>query len=89
MDLGLQIVDWTASPTVLVRVQSAESMVKFKSDKTYLLVGMAGDMGRSLCRWMILHGSKHVVLTSRNPSIEQSWLDEMKELGGMVKVMSM
>jgi hybrid polyketide synthase/nonribosomal peptide synthetase ACE1 len=89
MDLGLQIVDWTASPTVPVRVQSAESMVKFKSDKTYFLVGMAGDMGRSLCRWMILHGAKHVVLTSRNPVIEKSWLDDVQELGGMVKVMSM
>jgi hybrid polyketide synthase / nonribosomal peptide synthetase ACE1 len=89
VDLGLQIVDWTASPTVLVRVQSAESIAKFKSDKTYLLVGMAGDMGRSLCRWMILHGAKHVVLTSRNPGVDKSWLDDMQELGGMVKVMSM
>jgi hybrid polyketide synthase/nonribosomal peptide synthetase ACE1 len=89
VDLGLQIVDWTTSPTVPVRVQSAESLVRFKSDKTYLLIGMAGDMGRSLCRWMILHGAKHVVLTSRNPSIEKSWLDDMQELGGMVKVMSM
>jgi hybrid polyketide synthase/nonribosomal peptide synthetase ACE1 len=89
VDLGLQIVDWTSSPTVPVRVQSAESMVRFKSDKTYLLVGMAGDMGRSICRRMILHGAKHVVLTSRNPGIEQNWLDDMKELGGTVKVMSM
>jgi hybrid polyketide synthase/nonribosomal peptide synthetase ACE1 len=89
VDLGVPIVDWTANLTVPVRVQSAESLVKFKSDKTYLLVGMTGDMGRSLCRWMILHGAKHVVLTSRNPRIENSWLDEMMELGGIVKVMSM
>lgn len=87
--LGLQIIDWNTLSTLPMRVQSAESLMKFRSDRTYLLIGMAGNLGRSLCRWMILHGAKHIVLTSRNPSIAQSWLDEMSKLGGAVKVMAM
>ncbi|KAG4439202.1 hypothetical protein IFR05_005293 [Cadophora sp. M221] len=86
---ALQIVDWSTGSKLPVRVQSAESMIRFKSDRTYLLIGMAGNLGRSLCRWMILHGAKHIVLTSRNPNIEQSWLDEMESIGSAVKIMAM
>ncbi|KAK0101698.1 hypothetical protein ONS95_006853 [Cadophora gregata] len=86
---GLQIVDWGSGSKLPIRIQSAESMMRFKSDKTYLLIGMAGNLGRSLCRWMILRGAKHIVLTSRNPNIEQSWLDEIESIGGVVSIMSM
>ncbi|KAI9052675.1 hypothetical protein LZ554_004014 [Drepanopeziza brunnea f. sp. 'monogermtubi'] len=86
---NVTIVDWTNCSKLPVRIQSAESLMRFKNDRTYLLVGMAGNLGRSLCRWMILHGARHIVLTSRNPGIEQSWLDEMAQLGGDVKVMAM
>ena len=72
-----------------VKIQTAESRVRLKGDKTYFLVGMAGDLGRSLCRWMILHGAKYLVITSRNPMIGRCWLEEMHELGGLVKVMAM
>ncbi|KAH6721537.1 putative polyketide synthase [Leptodontidium sp. MPI-SDFR-AT-0119] len=86
---ALQLVDWSTGSKLPVRIQSAESMMRFKSDRTYLLIGMAGNLGRSLCRWMLLHGAKHIVLTSRNPNIEQSWLDEMESLGGAVRIMAM
>ncbi|KAF8860715.1 hypothetical protein BDZ45DRAFT_800653 [Acephala macrosclerotiorum] len=86
---GLKIVDWTASSLLPVRVQSAESLMRFKADRTYLLAGLSGNLGRSLCQWMILHGAKHIVLTSRKPQIDQSWLDEMYELGGEIKIMAM
>ncbi|KAE8448019.1 hypothetical protein EG329_009942 [Mollisiaceae sp. DMI_Dod_QoI] len=85
----LQIVDWTASQTLSVRIQSAEAMMRFKDDRTYLLFGLAGNLGRSLCQWMILHGAKYVVLASRKPDIEQSWLDDMHELGGEIRIMTM
>lgn len=85
----LSVVDWTTSATLPARIQSAESLMRFKKDRTYLLIGMTGDLGRSLCKWMILHGAKHIVLTSRNPRIDQRWLEEMETLGGEVKVMTM
>lgn len=88
-DLRPRIVDWTADSKLRVRVQSAEDMMRFKYDRTYLLIGLSGNLGRSLCRWMIIRGARHVVLTSRNPVIEQSWLDEMAELGGEITVMAM
>ncbi|PVH76451.1 hypothetical protein DL98DRAFT_496800 [Cadophora sp. DSE1049] len=86
---GLQIVDWSGSSKLPIKIQSAESMMKFRSDRTYLLIGMAGNLGRSLCRWMILHGAKYIVLTSRNPNIERGWLDEMESIGGVVSIMAM
>lgn len=88
-DLIPRIVDWTADSKLRVRVQSAEDMMRFRGDRTYLLIGLSGNLGRSLCRWMIVRGARHVVLTSRNPAIEQSWLDEMAELGGEITVMAM
>ncbi|XMA13947.1 hypothetical protein WAI453_006738 [Rhynchosporium graminicola] len=86
---GLQIVSWSKGQKLPIRVQSAESMMKFKSDKTYLLIGLTGNLGRSLCKWMIQHGAIYIVLTSRNPIIEQSWLEEMESLGGSVSVLAM
>lgn len=84
-----QIIDWKSTSTIPTRVQSAENMVRFKTDRTYLLIGLSGDLGPSLCRWMILHGARHVVLTSRNLKIDQNWLNKMHELGGRVRVMAM
>nr|OQO31268.1 hypothetical protein B0A51_01022 [Rachicladosporium sp. CCFEE 5018] len=82
-------IDWTKDATVTLRAEPIDTGALFSTDKTYLLVGLAGDMGRSLCRWMIQHGARCIVLTSRNPSIDPRWLDNMRELGGEVMVQSM
>nr|OQO23245.1 hypothetical protein B0A51_12846 [Rachicladosporium sp. CCFEE 5018] len=79
-------IDWTKEATVTLRAEPIDTGALFSTDKTYLLVGLAGDMGRSLCRWMIQHGARCIVLTSRNPSIDPRWLDNMRELGGDVVV---
>ncbi|OLN95800.1 Polyketide synthase-nonribosomal peptide synthetase 1 [Colletotrichum chlorophyti] len=47
----------------------------FRGDETYWLVGLAGDMGRSLCDWMIEHGARYIVLSSRNPRLPLDWLE--------------
>ncbi|KAL8658875.1 MAG: hypothetical protein Q9202_007387 [Teloschistes flavicans] len=41
----LTIVDWTASSTVMVKVQSIDSGILFLSNKTYLFAGIAGELG--------------------------------------------
>ncbi|KAK7978478.1 hypothetical protein PG988_005968 [Apiospora saccharicola] len=45
-----------------------------KGDKTYWLVGLSGALGISLCDWMIGHGARHMVITSRNPQIAHEWI---------------
>lgn len=61
----------------------------FVSTKTYLLVGLAGDLGRSLARYMIKHGARHIVLSSRNPQVDEQWIIETKQMGGDVLVLPM
>ena len=86
---GLRIVDWTGTQKVRVPVQPASNLVSLSPNKTYLLVGMTGDLGRSVCQWMIGRGARHVVLTSRKPKVEGWWIEEMARLGGQVTAMPM
>lgn len=71
------IIDWTKDKKVAVRVQPSASTVHLSPTKTYLLVGMTGNLGRSVAEWMISRGARHLVLTSRNPKVEKWWIDEM------------
>ena len=83
------VVDWKAGDLVSARVSAIDSGRLFSWNRTYLLVGLTGDLGRSICRWMVKHGARHVVLSSRNPNIEQRWVEEIKDLGGNVLVLGM
>ncbi|KAL1954906.1 hypothetical protein VTO42DRAFT_444 [Malbranchea cinnamomea] len=86
---GLEIIDWTHPEPVFAQIQSASSQVTLSADKTYLLVGMTGDLGRSVCQWMITRGARYVVLTSRSPKVDQWWIDEMASLGARVLPLAM
>ena len=83
----LAVVDWTNSGSVTARVQPIDSGNLFRADKTYLFVGMAGELGQSLAEWMIRHGARNVVLTSRTPKINPRFVEDMeKRYGAAVKV---
>lgn len=86
---GVEIVDWTRTDSVLAQVQPASSQLTLSANKTYLLVGMSGDLGQSVCHWMITKGARNVVLTSRTPKVEQYWIDQMARLGARVVPMAM
>ncbi|XP_044718107.1 polyketide synthase dehydratase domain-containing protein [Hirsutella rhossiliensis] len=83
------IIDWRSDQIIPSRVRSIETDQTFVDTKTYLLVGLAGDLGRSIARFMVEHGARHVVLTSRSPKIDQRWIDEMSQIGGNVMVLAM
>lgn len=80
------VVNWSSSNTARVKIQPAESEIRFANDKTYWLVGLTGSLGISLCEWMIRRGARYVILSSRNPEIDKRWLEQMRALGGMVQV---
>ncbi|KAG5765090.1 hypothetical protein H9Q72_006842 [Fusarium xylarioides] len=78
---SLHLVDW-ATPSVPVRVHPLDHHTNiFRSDKTYLLVGLSGEMGQSCCEWMAAHGARYVVLTSRYPKVDQRFIDNMEQAG--------
>lgn len=73
---ALTVVDFTTNTRLPARVRRLDAGRKlFRPDKTYWVIGLSGDLGISLCDWMINTGSKHLVLTSRKPNIEQAWMD--------------
>ena len=82
------VIDWTASSTVSVQVEPVDKRISFKPDRTYLLLGLSGQLGRSLAQWMIRHGAKHIVLTSRRPIIDEHWMRKMQALGAEVRIIA-
>ncbi|KAI5274298.1 hypothetical protein E4T47_02663 [Aureobasidium subglaciale] len=83
------VVCWQAEEKITARVQSIETGQLFVADKTYLLVGLSGDLGRSIARYMIEGGARHVVLSSRSPKIDQKWIEDIAAIGGNVMVLPM
>ncbi|KAI1205247.1 uncharacterized protein F4807DRAFT_471239 [Annulohypoxylon truncatum] len=87
---ALTVLDWTAKHPVTAKVQAIDSGTLFRADRTYLFVGMAGELGQSLARWMIEHGARYVVLTSRTPKVNVRFVEDMeKQHGAVVKSVSL
>ena len=90
------IVDWTRTTrysetapsrgSVPVRLQPLGSGDRrlFSPHKTYLLVGLAGEVGMSLIEWMAQVGARHFALVSRNPQIHPEVQRHLEKLGARV-----
>lgn len=83
------VVNWTQLlSSAPVSVCPAESQVRFSDHKTYWLAGLSGGLGLLLCEWMVRHGAKYVVISSRVPRVDEAWLERMQAAGAQVKVYS-
>lgn len=80
------IINWANCSEVQVALQSIDSIITFSPDRTYWLAGLSGTLGMSLCEWMVRHGAKFVVISSRAPKVPKAWLEEMEAQGAMVAV---
>lgn len=84
------ILSWNETASVhipMTRLEDQGSL--FQSGKTYWLVGLSGDLGLSLCDWMIDHGAKHVVITSRNPGkVNSAWVEAHRQGGAQVELIA-
>ncbi|KAI9925937.1 hypothetical protein MW887_005743 [Aspergillus wentii] len=79
------LVDWRPEHPVPISVQPVfERMNLFRADRTYWLAGLSGDLGRSLADFMISHGAKHVVLSSRIPRVDDEWAQLHRAQGATV-----
>ncbi|KAJ5788789.1 hypothetical protein N7457_003779 [Penicillium paradoxum] len=81
------LVAW-GQPRLPVQVRPATKQIKFSKDKTYWLVGLTGGLGLSLCQWMMRQGARYIALSSRNPNIDDQWLQRMATNGCTVRVFS-
>ncbi|KAK7460255.1 beta-ketoacyl synthase domain-containing protein [Colletotrichum acutatum] len=82
---AITIVDWNAS-SVSITIQPATP--HFKADRTYWLVGLSGDLGISIADWMIRNGAKYLVITSRNPKVDETWLKITEARGAVVRIVA-
>ncbi|KAM0285942.1 hypothetical protein ACHAO9_008534 [Fusarium lateritium] len=82
------VVDWHAVDTITALVQPLEHRSLFSPNKTYLLFGMTGDLGISVCQWMVDNGARNVVLASRNPNVPPSVFDFMSRKSATVRALS-
>jgi amino acid adenylation domain-containing protein len=57
----------------------------FSPDKSYLLVGLAGEVGISLVEWMAGSGARYFAIVSRNPQIDAGVLEHLKRLGVIIQ----
>lgn len=88
-DSGLVVMNWTRQSTVSVKLSPPEDEVRFRSDRTYWLAGLTGDLGVSLARWMVQRGARYVVMTSRNPNVDEKWLATMQAIGAIIIILPM
>jgi hypothetical protein len=84
----LTVVDWTTAIVLPARVTRFDIIPLFKNDKTYWLCGLSGALGISLCDWMIDRGVRYLVLTSRNPKVNQEWIDNHAANGVTIRTLS-
>ncbi len=82
-------VHWPLDGLVEVEVRPLDARDLFFKDKTYLLVGLSGQIGQSLCEWMVSNGAGCVCLTSRRPKIDERWLESFRGTGATVKIFAM
>ncbi|KAI4230036.1 MAG: hypothetical protein L6R36_000415 [Xanthoria steineri] len=79
--LDAAVVDWTGDQTITLTEKPVDPRHLFSAGKTYLLVGLSGQIGQSMCHWMVQNGARHIVVTSRNPDKGALWREELQRQG--------
>lgn len=87
-NLKFQIIDWHQNQSVDVQIEPVDSTPLFSKDKTYWLVGLTGGLGQSLCAWMVEHGARYVVVSSRNPKLDDKWLESLAATGATIRILA-
>lgn len=82
------IVHWPVDGEVEVEVRPLDGQNLFSKEKTYVLFGLSGQVGQSLCEWMVNNGAGCVCLTSRHPNVDQGWLEAIQSTKATVKVLA-
>ncbi|KAL8879544.1 MAG: hypothetical protein Q9198_002863, partial [Flavoplaca austrocitrina] len=84
--LDAAVVDWTGDQIITLIQKPVDPRYLFSANKTYLLVGLTGQIGQSMCRWMVKNGAQHIVVTSRNPDKEGLWKEELQRQGASIAI---
>ncbi|KAJ0418299.1 lovastatin nonaketide synthase [Aspergillus carlsbadensis] len=83
------IIDWRRTDPISAILPALDPQEYFAEDKTYFLVGMAGELGQSLCTYMVANGARYLVVASRNPPADAHWVSELRKLGADLRMIKM
>ncbi|KAI2621838.1 amino acid adenylation domain-containing protein [Hypoxylon sp. NC1633] len=81
------MLDWTTNSCVPVHTRPVESQLQFSNSKTYWLAGLSRGLGISLCEWLVHHGARHLVLSSRRPNVDELWMSRMLAAGAVIRIL--
>ena len=80
------VLDWRPT-TAAISFEPVDRHCMLRADHTYWLVGLSKSLGLSLCAWMIDHGARHVVISSRSPLVDRSTLHSFAKKNADVKIL--
>ncbi|KAJ5898872.1 AMP-binding enzyme domain-containing protein [Penicillium taxi] len=80
------VLDWKRDGLLNTLIPPLRASSVFSPNKTYFLAGMAGELGQSLCRFMIRGGARYIVLGSRNPAKDPHWVEELRSDGADIRI---
>ncbi|GAP92555.2 putative beta-ketoacyl synthase domain-containing protein [Rosellinia necatrix] len=83
------IISWVDVPSTQIQMTPASTAQLFQDQKTYFLIGLAGDVGLSLCNWMADHGAKFLAIASRNPNVPPAMIAHLERKGIVVRTFSL
>lgn len=85
------VVDWSVDEDhpLQITVKPIHGRGMFSPDKSYLMVSLVSTLGRSICRWMVENGARHIALASRSAKVDPQWMEEMAHLGADIRVYRM
>ncbi|UZP34413.1 hypothetical protein NXS19_002229 [Fusarium pseudograminearum] len=78
--LGKIVVSMDTTVGTKLEVESRKQLVTMDPSASYLLVGGLGGLGRSISRWMIQRGARHLIYLSRTAGTNEKHLDVQQEL---------
>ncbi|KJZ75295.1 hypothetical protein HIM_05221 [Hirsutella minnesotensis 3608] len=60
----------------------------FQPSSSYWVTGLTGDLGISICEWMMSRGARNLVLSSRRPAVSDSWIARCRARGTRVVIVA-
>jgi NADP-dependent 3-hydroxy acid dehydrogenase YdfG len=87
-NFAIKVIDWNTTEKITARVLPLQHDGLFSSAKTYVLFGLSGDVGISICHWMVSHGARNVILASRRPNVPRAVIEFMSRKGATVHTMA-
>ncbi|QKX63146.1 uncharacterized protein TRUGW13939_10315 [Talaromyces rugulosus] len=83
------VVDWQSESLVQERVRAIDPASALSPSKTYVMIGLTGELGQSICRMMVTNGARYIIAASRNPDKSPRWKREFEQMGVTVEIMSL